>query len=97
MSDVAADKGKSGDAHPGLGSIAWVFARYANFTLGGGSATISVLHRELFDKRRWISPDDFTLCFALARLTPGTYVVRLGLRDLVAQASLSADAPFELR
>jgi chromate transporter len=72
MTDVAADKGKSGDAHPGLGSIAWVFARYANFTLGGGSATISVLHRELLDKRRWISSDDFTLCFALARLTPGT-------------------------
>ena len=70
MTDVAADKGKSGDAHTGLGSIAWVFARYANFTLGGGSAT--VLHRELLDKRRWISSDDFTLCFALARLTPGT-------------------------
>jgi len=59
-------------AKPGLAQIADVFIRYANFTLGGGSATVSVLHRELLDNRRWISPDDFALCFALARLTPGT-------------------------
>ncbi len=57
---------------PTLAGIADVFARYANFTLGGGSATVAVMHRELLDKRRWLSPDDFTLCFALARLTPGT-------------------------
>ena len=49
-----------------------MFTRYANFTLGGGSATVAVMHRELLDKRQWLSPDDFTLCFALARLTPGT-------------------------
>lgn len=57
---------------PRLVKIADVFCRYANFTLGGGSATIAVLHRELLDKRRWLSPDNFNLCFALARLTPGT-------------------------
>ena len=59
-------------ATPSLSRIADVFVRYANFTLGGGSATIAVLHRELLEKRNWISNDDFTLCFALARLTPGT-------------------------
>jgi chromate transporter len=59
-------------ARPGLLRIADVFVRYANFTLGGGSATVAVMHRELLDKRRWLSLDDFTLCFALARLTPGT-------------------------
>ncbi len=57
---------------PSLAGIADVFTRYANFTLGGGSATVAVMHRELLEKRRWLSPDDFTLCFALARLTPGT-------------------------
>ena len=59
-------------SRPPLSSIADVFGRYANFTLGGGSATVAVMHRELLDKRRWVSLDDFTLCFALARLTPGT-------------------------
>ena len=67
----------SGDAKeareaPTLGQIGGVFARYANFTLGGGSATVAVLHRELLDKRHWLNTDNFTLCFALARLTPGT-------------------------
>lgn len=57
---------------PSLVQIADVFSRYANFTLGGGSATVAVMHRELLDKRQWLSPDNFTLCFALARLTPGT-------------------------
>lgn len=57
---------------PNLFQVADVFTRYANFTLGGGSATVAVMHRELLDKRRWVSPDNFALCFALARLTPGT-------------------------
>ena len=57
---------------PSLGKIANVFGRYANFTLGGGSATVAVIHRELLDKRQWVSLESFTLCFALARLTPGT-------------------------
>jgi chromate transporter len=38
-------------AHPRLTSIAWVFARYGNFTLGGGSATTAVLHHELVGRR----------------------------------------------
>ena len=59
-------------ASPTPSRIGDVFLRYANFTLGGGSATIAVLHRELLEKRKWISNDDFTVCFALARLTPGT-------------------------
>ncbi len=67
LTDTTTDNGP-----PGLGKIADVFGRYANFTLGGGSATVAVMHRELLDKRRWIGLNDFTLCFALARLTPGT-------------------------
>jgi len=57
---------------PGLAEIASVFARHGNFTLGGGSATVAILHREILDKRHWITPDQFNLSFALARLTPGT-------------------------
>ena len=59
-------------ARPSLLGLADVFVRYGNITLGGGSATIAVLRRELLEKRGWISTDDFTVSFALARLTPGT-------------------------
>ncbi len=55
-----------------MAGIADVFMRYGNFTLGGGSATTAVLHHELLERRGWIDTDQFTLNFALARLTPGT-------------------------
>jgi chromate transporter len=57
---------------PSLGKLALVFARYANLTLGGGSATAATMHRELVVKRKWLSEDQFTLSFALGRVTPGT-------------------------
>jgi chromate transporter len=57
---------------PSLGRIIDFFGRYGNFTLGGGSATSAVMHRELVTKRRWLTDDSFALCFALGRLTPGT-------------------------
>ena len=55
-----------------LRRIAGVFGRYANLTFGGGDATTATLHREIVDKRGWVDERRFGLCFALARLTPGT-------------------------
>ena len=57
---------------PRLSEIASVFARYANLSFGGGSATIGVLQYEIETKRRWIRLDQFQLCYALSRITPGT-------------------------
>jgi chromate transporter len=57
---------------PTLSQIALVFVRYANLTLGGGSATAATMHRELVEKRRWLTEEQFTLSFALGRITPGT-------------------------
>ncbi|UGY15799.1 chromate transporter [Bradyrhizobium septentrionale] len=58
-----------------LADIASVFIRYANFTLGGGSATTAVIHGEIVAKRRWVTEEQFALSFALGRLTPGTNVL----------------------
>jgi chromate transporter len=60
------------DRPPRLAEIASIFARYGNLTLGGGSATIGVLQREIETKRPWINRDEFSLCYGLSRLTPGT-------------------------
>jgi chromate transporter len=57
---------------PSLAEIASVFTRYANLTLGGGSATTAVIHGEIVSKRHWVSEEQFALSFALGRLTPGT-------------------------
>jgi chromate transporter len=51
--------------------MAAVFFRIGNTTLGGGDPTIAVLQRE-FDRRRWITPQQFALAFGLSRVTPFT-------------------------
>lgn len=56
---------------PTLRQLAAVFFRIGNTTLGGGDPTIAVLERE-FDRRRWITPEQFTLAFGLSRVTPFT-------------------------
>jgi chromate transporter len=63
---------EAGDIMPSLIEIGSVFARYANLTLGGGSATTAVIHGEVVTKRKWVSEEQFGLSFALGRLTPGT-------------------------
>jgi chromate transporter len=62
-------------SQPSLKQIADVFVRYANFTLGGGSATTAVIHEEIVGRRHWVSEEQFALSFALGRLTPGTNVL----------------------
>jgi hypothetical protein len=57
---------------PTLAEIASVFARYANTTFGGGSATIAVLREQILTRRGWIDEGEFDLNYALSRLTPGT-------------------------
>jgi hypothetical protein len=72
--DLSDSSGSTAE-RPGLAEIADVFARYGNFTLGGGSATSAVIHGQIVTLRRWVNDQQFTLCFALGRLTPGTNVL----------------------
>ena len=58
-------------AAPRWTELAGVFLRIGNTTVGGGEPTIAALQREL-GRRGWLSPDEFGLAYALARLTPGT-------------------------
>jgi len=51
-----------------------VFFRIGNTTFGGGDPTMAVLQRE-FDRRGWMTAEQFGLAFGLARVTPGTNVV----------------------
>lgn len=56
----------------GLCELAVALVRKANFTYGGGSATIATLHRDLVERREWVTEEPFQLSYALSRLTPGT-------------------------
>src|SRR5271170_1897260 len=62
-------------SRPSLNQLARVFFRIGNTTFGGGLLTISVLGRELVERKHWISAEDYELAFALARVTPGTNII----------------------
>jgi chromate transporter len=69
------DSSTSTTERPSLTEIADVFGRYGNFTLGGGSATSAVIHGQIVTRRHWVTDQQFALCYALGRLTPGTNVL----------------------
>ena len=74
MTDASGSRA-SPTERPSLASIADVFTRYGNFTLGGGSATSAVIHGQVVTRRHWVTDQQFGLCYALGRLTPGTNVL----------------------
>lgn len=56
---------------PRLRTLAWVVGRDANWTIGGGIATIEVLRRAM-RRHGWLTDADHHQLFAAARVTPGT-------------------------
>src|SRR5262245_43989587 len=76
-----------------------IFFRIGGLTFGGGNAGIAAIHRELVDKRAWLTESQFQFCYALARVAPGTnllaFCVAVGwsllgwLGALLAMLSLS--------
>ena len=58
-----------------LAELAKIFLRAGNLTFGGGAPTIALLHHELVEKRASITNEQYSTCFALSRITPGTNVL----------------------
>ena len=55
-----------------LHEIAWVMFKTGTLTVGGGGATTAAIQREMVEEKKWLSQEDFSLCYALGRITPGT-------------------------
>ncbi len=62
-------------AQPTLGGVTFLFARIGNLTFGGGDPTMAAIYREVVERRRWLSAENYGLIFSLARITPGTNVL----------------------
>jgi chromate transporter len=67
----------TGAERPSLRVIVALFARDANLTFGGGSATAETLRREIVERRAWMPESDFRLAYAASRLTPATNLLAL--------------------
>lgn len=55
-----------------LAKLALIHLRVGNLTFGGGDPSLAALHSEIVATKRWITPEKYTIVFALARITPGT-------------------------
>lgn len=62
-------------ARPPLGEFVSLTARVVNGTFGGGSTILGVFQRELVERKGWLTGEQYGLCFAVARITPGTSIL----------------------
>ena len=58
-----------------LGQLTSIFLRIGNLTFGGGEPTMAALQRDLATRRGWLTAEQYTLAYSLARLTPGTNIL----------------------
>jgi len=72
------------------------FFKVGTFTIGGGYAMIPLMQRELVDKHRWMSEEEFLDGVSLAQAMPGVFAVNMaamtGLRLRGVKGSVVAIA-----
>jgi chromate transporter len=56
---------------PSLRTIVWLFARLSATAFGGPAAHISMMHREVVQRRRWVSEQRFLDYLGMTNLIPG--------------------------
>ena len=62
-----------------LGSLFATFARIGAFTFGGGWAMISIIEREVVDKKHWLDRQEFLDLLAVAQSLPGILAVNISV------------------
>lgn len=55
-----------------LFKLVLIHLRVGNLTFGGGDPSLAALHSEIVATKGWITAEQYTVIFALARITPGT-------------------------
>jgi chromate transporter len=64
---------------PSLKNIFLVFLKIGTFSFGGVYSMIPFFERELVDKRKWITQDEFMEALAIGQMTPGPPIVNTGI------------------
>src|SRR5580765_2147034 len=62
-----------------LGDLLIYFLRLGFTGFGGPVALVGYMHRDLVEKRKWISEEDFKEGLALAQLAPGPLAAQLAI------------------
>src|SRR5215831_13489602 len=62
-----------------LSELLWYFLRLGTTGFGGPIALVGYMQRDLVEKRRWISKQDYVEGLALAQLAPGPLAAQLAI------------------
>jgi chromate transporter len=62
---------------PGLATLAWALLRIGAFAFGGLGATLSLLNRDLVERRGWVRSSDVSEALAYTKPLPGSTVVQI--------------------
>lgn len=69
----------AGSQPPSVTRIFLVFLKIGTFAFGGVYSMLSFFERELVEKRRWITHDDYMESIAIGQMTPGAPIVNTGI------------------
>ena len=53
----------------------WTYLKIGTFTIGGGYVMLSMIEREIVDRKGWIDREEFLNMIALAQAAPGLIAV----------------------
>ncbi|HYE94301.1 MAG TPA: chromate efflux transporter [Terriglobales bacterium] len=62
-----------------LGSLVRYFLYLGTLGFGGPAALVGFMHRDLVEKRRWVSEDEYRLGIALSQIMPGPLAAQLAI------------------
>ncbi len=97
---MATERDELPSQRPGIIQLAVVLLRIGAVSFGGLGSTLSVLQRELVDRRHWLKESDFRDALAFTKPLPGSTVVQvvsfLGWRMRRVPGALLATASFLL-
>lgn len=65
--------------HPQPESLGDLFWSFTHLALQGFGGVVAVVQREMVEKKKWLSPDEFVEDWAVAQILPGPNVVNLSL------------------
>ncbi len=66
-------------AHPGPRSLSDLFISFTLLALQGFGGVLAVAQREIVERKRWLTQDEFLEDWAVAQIMPGPNVVNLSL------------------
>lgn len=69
----------TGQSHPQPASPRELFVAFTGLALQGFGGVLAVVQRELVEKKRWLTPDEFLEDWAVAQVMPGPNVINLAL------------------